>query len=100
MARTMMAILLAALAGCAHVQTSPPPAPGTTMVVRGRLGKGAECPEIRLSDGRRFALSGPLGEYKDGDEVCLTGKIVEMSICMAGDGTIAVESIGPKASCP
>lgn len=70
------------------------------MTVRGVLATGAECPEIRARDGRRFALSGSLGRFGTGDEVCVRGRVVAMSICMAGEATLAIESIGPPGDCP
>ena len=69
------------------------------MSVRGVLVVGAECPEIRARNGRRYALSGDLGDHAFGEEVCLRGRVVAMSFCMAGEATLAIESIGPPGDC-
>ena len=45
-----------------------------------------------------LSVGGDLGGFKVGDRVCVKGKFAEVSYCMAGEGTIAVEAIGPEAS--
>jgi len=86
------------LAGCARPPAQVPP-PGQSMSVRGVLAAGPECPEIHARDGRKYALSGDLGGHAFGDEVCLRGRVVAMSFCMAGEATLAIESIGPPGDC-
>ena len=74
-------------------------APGQSVAFRGTLGTGAECPTLTF-EGRLFSLAGDLGRFKSGDQVCLRGTIAEMSICMAGEGTINVASVAAADSCP
>ena len=96
-------LLVALVSGCVRAPAptpAPVPKPGEVVTVRGRLATGAECPEIHARDGRRYALGGSLGSFKTGDEVCVRGRLVEMSICMAGDGTLSIEEIGPAGECP
>jgi hypothetical protein len=95
---TLSVLAAALLAGCARPPARVPPA-GESMTVRGVLATGVECPEIHTRDGRRFALGGSLGGYSAGDEVCVRGRVVAMSICMAGEATLAIESIGPPGDC-
>lgn len=62
--------------------------------VRGVLtDEGVECPALRGDDGKLFTLSGPLGEFRTGDRVCVRGRPAEMSICQQGI-TLTVEWIG------
>lgn len=75
-------------------------APGQSVALRGTLGTGAECPTLTVDAGRLFSLAGDLGRFKPGDQVCVRGTIAEMSICMAGEATIAVTSVAPADSCP
>lgn len=75
-------------------------APGQSVAMRGTLGTGAECPTLTLDRGRLFSLAGDLGRFKPGDQVCVRGTIAEMSICMAGEGTINVTSVAAADSCP
>ena len=76
------------------------PANGKSLRVRGELTEGAECPILVTSDGRRLALGGDLRGFKPGDRVCARGRLVEVSSCMAGEATLALESIGPESECP
>lgn len=76
------------------------PATGKSLRVKGELTEGAECPILVTSDGRRLALGGDLGGFKAGQRVCVRGRLVEASICMAGDATLAIEAIGPEIECP
>ena len=81
-------------------QDSSPLQPGQTHTVRGELVTWAECPMIVTKDGKRYSLIGELGRYKVGDRVCLKASIAQMSMCMAGEGTLSVEAIGPEDACP
>lgn len=75
------------------------PAPQDGLVtIKGRLtDEGVECPAMRDEVGILYTLSGDLGGFGPGDQVCVRGRPVEMSICQQGV-TIAVVSIGK--SCP
>ena len=81
-------------------QDSSPLEPGQTHTVRGELVSGAECPMIVTKDGKRYSLIGELGRFKVGDRVCLRASLAQMSMCMAGEGTLSVEAIGPEDACP
>ncbi len=65
-----------------------------SICVRGRLGKGVECPIIQSSACEVFSLVGDLGKFGEGDYVMLCGTIAEFSFCMQGR-TISVSWIGP-----
>ena len=90
------ALIAGALAGarCDHNQTSP----GVPVSVRGTLTAGVECPAMQGTDGKIYTLTGDLKGFKNGDEVCITGRTVEVSTCMQGI-TIAVENIKPASEC-
>jgi hypothetical protein len=60
--------------------------------------EGVECPALRGTDGKLYTLSGDLKGYKVGDEVCVSGRPAEVSVCMQGI-TLAVESIRPASEC-
>lgn len=91
--RTALALFLLGT-GCAHNQ------PSGRLRVHGALTQGAECPLLVASDGKRYSLTGSLGRFTIGDHVCVRGTLAEASICMAGDATLAIESIGPESDCP
>jgi hypothetical protein len=74
--------------------------PGQTVVFRGEIAAGAECPMLVVGTNRRFSLTGDIGSFKIGDRVCVKGTIAEVSICMAGEATIAITEIGREDSCP
>ena len=92
------AVLVAAVVGC---KGSLPAKlePGTTVSVRGEIAAGVECPILIAMPDRRFSLSGDLGRFKAGDRVCVRGTIASMSMCMAGEATIAITAIAPEDSC-
>jgi hypothetical protein len=93
--------IAAVVTGCR--EQTPLPAkmvPGATVTVRGRLAEGAECPMLIAANDRSFALGGDLGRFRTGDRVCVTGTVSEMSICMQGEATIAIQAIAPEDSCP
>jgi hypothetical protein len=94
-AASLASLLSIFTAGCAHDLNS-----SRAMTLKGELTSGAECPMIVTSDGRRYSLTGSLAPFKIGDRVCLRGRAVEASICMAGEATIAVDAIGPEDRCP
>lgn len=82
-------------AGCAHRMR-----PGGITTVRGELTAGAECLMIITKEGRRYSITGNPGTFKVGDRVCVRGRVVEVSICMAGEATVSIEAIGPENDCP
>lgn len=67
--------------------------PGTTISVVGTLVEGVECPALRADKTNElFTLTGKPGNFKNGDHVKVTGKVVELSICQQGT-TITVSKI-------
>lgn len=75
-----------------------PTEPDRVMTVRGTLtNEGVECPALRSVAGELFTLSGNIGDFRAGDQVCVKGHRVEMSICQQGV-TIAIDWIGK--TCP
>ena len=95
---TVGATLVAAVVGCREdlpVKLEP----GQTVAVRGEIIAGAECPILVVKPERRLSLSGDLGRFKVGDRVCVHGTVAQMSMCMAGEATIAVAAIAPEDSC-
>lgn len=74
--------------------------PGEHVALRGALAEGTECPMLVLDDGRRVSLTGERAGHAVGARVCVRGTVVEMSICMAGEATVSIESIGPESDCP
>ena len=74
--------------------------PGQDVTMRGAIGIGTECPMLVVGTERTFSLTGDLGRFKPGDRVCVHGTVAAMSVCMAGEATIAVLSIAPEDSCP
>lgn len=87
--------LAAATPGLAQDDAAPdetaPPAE-ETLTVQGWLGDGVECPVIDADDGTRYGLSGEF-DIPPGTYVEVTGELFEVSTCMEGEGTIAVEQI-------
>ena len=98
--RIFACLTLAALlsAGCKTTPTTL--RPGQIVTLRGQLVAGPECPMIAAENGHRYSLGGDLGAFRVGDRVCLRGSVAEASICMAGDATISVTSIGAENACP
>ena len=68
--------------------------PNNSITVIGTLTEeGVECQAMRsLDDNKLYTLTGNLQGFKNGDKVEVTGKVVEVSICMQGT-TIAVDKI-------
>lgn len=65
-----------------------------TVALKGTLtDEGVECQAFRTSDGDLYTLVGDLRDHKSGDEVTLTGQVVDFSFCMQGT-TISVTWIG------
>src|SRR5262245_28456340 len=93
-----MAVAVALVAGCKDEPTKV--VPGQTVSVKGTLSAGVECPTLVTKDGHRYSVGGNLGTFKVGDRVCVKGKVAEVSYCMAGEATIAVEAIGAEDQCP
>jgi len=73
--------------------------PPGTLELRGVIEPGAECPMLVTKDGRRFSLAGDLQGFKPGDDVCVSGTRAEVSYCMAGEATVAVERIVAGKEC-
>jgi hypothetical protein len=100
--RTVMGagvVLVALVAGCKEdLPTNLNP--GQTVAFRGKLAAGVECPMLVVGTNRSFSLTGDLGSFKVGDRVCVKGTIAEVSICMAGEATIAITEIGREDACP
>ena len=93
------AALALAIVGCKN-NLPAKPKPGETVTYHGEIKAGAECPLLIVEPNRRFSLSGDLRGFKVGDKVCVRGTVAEMSICMAGEATIAVSAIAPENNCP
>ena len=93
-------VLVAALAGGCRDDLPTKLGPGQSVTIRGKIEAGVECPMLVTDFGRRVSLSGNLGTLKPGDRVCVKGTIAEVSFCMAGEATVAIETIGPEDSCP
>lgn len=70
------------------------------ITVQGEIQAGVECPMLKVAANRFYSLGGDLSGFKAGDKVCVRGRLAEVSYCMAGEGTIAVEAIGPAGDCP
>jgi hypothetical protein len=96
--RVILWVLLAGVAGCKD-DLPPKLEPGQTVTLRGEIASGAECPLLVIPGGRRFSLGGDLGRFRVGDRVCVHGTVAAMSICMEGEGNIALQSIAPEDSC-
>ncbi len=71
----------------------PSPKPKVVCINGTLTDDGVECQALRGEDGGLYTLVGDLGEFKNGDEVCVCGTIAELSVCMQGT-TIAVSWIG------
>lgn len=92
-------VLLVTIVGC-RAELPVTLKPGQEVRTRGEIASGTECPMLVVGPGRRFSLAGELGRFRVGDRVCVHGTIAEMSMCMAGEATIAVAAIAPEDSCP
>jgi hypothetical protein len=51
-----------------------------------------ECPAIRGTDGRLYALAGAIAEYRPGDRVEIEGETADASFCVPGP-TIEISQI-------
>jgi hypothetical protein len=68
--------------------------------LRGRLtDEGVECTALRGRDGRLYTLVGDSGAAPAAGELCVCGRVAELSSCMQGT-TIVVTRIGPPDGCP
>ncbi len=67
------------------------PADGT-VTVEGIYSTGVECPVLKTDDGRVFSLTGAPAIDK-GARVRVTGTMPEVSFCMQGQATIAVDAV-------
>ena len=91
----LAALLAVQIFGCAYR-----PAAGQLVMVKGELNAGAECLVLISKSGRRYSLTGNPGRFKIGDRVCIRGRVVDASICMAGEATISIQAIGSEDVCP
>lgn len=67
--------------------------PSQPLTLRGTLlTGGAECAVFRSDDGRRYSLTGNLGNFRPGDRVVVRGRVADVSTCMQGQ-TLAVQRI-------
>ena len=84
-------------------QAAAPPAARTAspeICLRGRLtDEGVECPALRGPDGRLYTLVGDPGAAPAAGELCVCGRVAELSSCMQGT-TIVMTRIGPPDGCP
>lgn len=71
------------------------PDPDGLLDIEGELRQGTECPLIVTDSGTAFALSIGDRDWEEGQRVHVTGTLVEMSICMEGEGTIGVTGMEP-----
>jgi len=70
--------------------------------VPGRItDEGVECQAMRGPDGRLYTLVGDPGDAAPaaGGEVCVCGRVAELSSCMQGT-TLILTRIGPPDGCP
>ena len=95
-ARLVALLAIGALLTAQRCDKSRPPG---TLELRGTIEQGVECPMLKTADGRRFSLTGNLGDFGPGDEVCVTGTRAEVSYCMAGEATLAVTRIVAAKEC-
>lgn len=96
------AALLAAtaLSGAGPCDRGTEPRPGEPVTIKGVLtDEGVECRALRGSDGRLYTLAGDLGSFRTGDEVCVKGRVAEVSYCMQGI-TVSLDTIRPASECP
>lgn len=86
------AIAIVACAACAGAGPVPPD--GVLSISGTLTGEGVECPALRGNNGELYTLAGDVGGAAVGDEVCVMGRLVELSICQQGT-TVSVEKIIP-----
>lgn len=91
--------LAAAFSGGCRENLPATLSPGQVVTIRGEIAAGVECPMLVASGGRRFSLSGDLGQFKPGDRVCVKGTVAQASFCMAGEATVEIGTIGPEDAC-
>lgn len=83
--------LATAMPGLAQ-EDDPDAAAQEAITVTGWLGDGVECPVVDADDGTRYGLTGEF-DIASGAYVEVTGELFDVSTCMEGEGTIAVEEI-------
>ena len=67
---------------------------GRTIIVKGVLtDEGVKCQALRTDTGELYTLVGEIQGFQVGDEVCVAGRIAELSICQQ-ELTIVVSWIG------
>ena len=98
--KILAAVVLVVLAGSGPCdRSSAPPGPGETVQIKGTLtAEGVECQAMRDARNVLYTLAGTTGGFKNGDQVCVKGRIAEVSTCQQGT-TIAVESIQAASEC-
>jgi len=70
---------------CAGCTEAGPIPPNGILQINGVLtGEGVECPALRGDDGQLYTLAGDLAGASLGDQVCVDGQLVEISICQQG----------------
>lgn len=73
-------------------QAGPVPRDGILRINGILTDEGVECPALRGDDGQLYTLTGDLSAAAIGDEVCVDGQLVEISICQQGT-TLHVEEL-------
>ncbi|MBN7787586.1 hypothetical protein JYP51_21875 [Ponticoccus gilvus] len=94
MKRTTAAAILSAMPMMLWAMGDQPD-PDGLLDIEGTLQQGTECPLIVTDSGTAFALSMGDRKWEAGQRVRVHGSLVEMSICMEGEGTIGVSDIDP-----
>lgn len=74
-------------------EVSPPRDDRARIELRGWVEAGTECPILRASDGRVYALTGSNVQDRTGEFVEIAGRRAEISFCMQGEATIEVDQI-------
>ena len=91
-------LFLAAACNKQQAPVQPAPVPDSReMSFSGKLiAGGAECPLFQTDDGKQYTLTGNLSGFKESDAVVIKGKLLEISYCQQGEGTIAISSVNIK----
>lgn len=94
MKRTNAALILSAIPATIWAMGDAPDTDGL-LDIEGTLKQGTECPLIVTDSGTAFGLSMGNEKWEAGQRVRVYGSLVEMSVCMEGEGTIAVSEMDP-----
>ncbi len=93
MARTVVACAGLPLLTFGACGWAGPVPPDGLLSISGTLSEeGVECPAMRGADGQLYTLTGDLEGMAPGDNVCIQGRLAEISICQQGT-TLSVEQI-------